>query len=97
MLVVEARRTKALGKEQGARRGQQGGHAIAGHVTGGERGLTVVFGDFQAIGIDGNVLGGRSEGHHNRNGNQPGQVFLRVTKAHADQAQNDQRLRQHQP
>jgi hypothetical protein len=42
-------------------------------------------------------LGGGGKGDDDGNGDQPGQVFLRVAEAHADQAEDHQRLRQHQP
>ena len=97
VFIVEASGAKAFGKEQRTGRGQQGGDAITGHVACSQGGLTAVVGDFQAVGIHGDVLRGRREGDDHRNGDQPGQVFLRVTKAHADQSEDHQRLGQHQP
>ncbi|MNR31541.1 hypothetical protein D3C85_1490570 [compost metagenome] len=66
--VAEAGGAEPLGEEQCTSRGQQGRHAVAGHVAGSERSLALVVGDFQAVGIDGDVLGGRSEGHQHREG-----------------------------
>jgi len=77
--------------------GQQHGHAVAGHVGGGERGLVAVLGDLQAVGVDGDVLGRRGEGHGHGEGNQQGEVVARVAQRHAEQADGDQRLREDQP
>ncbi|MNF63097.1 hypothetical protein D3C84_447900 [compost metagenome] len=97
VFVIETGGAEAFGKEQGACGGQQGSNPIAGHVAGGQCSLVGVVDDFQAVGVDGNVLGGRGKGHHHGNRDQPGQVFLRVAEAHADQAEDHQDLRQHQP
>jgi len=97
VLIVEAGGAEAFGKEQRTGRGQQGGDAVAGHIAGGQGGLAAVVGDFQAIGVDRDVLGGGSKGHHDGNGDQPGQVFLRVAEPHADQSEDHQRLCKHQP
>ncbi|MNO66665.1 hypothetical protein D3C76_574600 [compost metagenome] len=95
--VAEAGRAEPLGEEQGTGRGEQGSHPVAGHVTGCERGLALVVSDFQAVGVDSNVLGSRGESHQYGHGNQPGEVLLRVAQAHADQPDHHQRLRQQQP
>ncbi|MNC32257.1 hypothetical protein D3C75_806030 [compost metagenome] len=95
--VAEAGGAEPLGEEQGTGRGEQGSHPVAGHVAGCERGLALVVSDFQAVGVDSDVLGGRGEGDQHGQGNQPGQVFLRITKAHADESHYHQNLRQHQP
>ena len=97
MLVVEACRAKAFGEEQCAGRGQQCGNTVTGHVTGGEGSLAAVVGNFQAIGVDRDVLCRRSEGHDHGDRDQPGQVFLRVAETHPDQAENDQCLGKDQP
>ena len=97
MLVAEAGGAETLGKEQCAGGGQQRGDPIARHIAGSQGGLAAVIDDFQAVGVDGDVLGGGSEGHHYGNRDQPGQVFLRIAEAHANQAKNDQHLGQHQP
>ena len=85
------------GEVQRAGGGQQGGHPVAGHVTGGQGGLPAVLGDFQAIGIDGDVLGRGGEGYDYRQADQPGQMLARIEQRHADQAKNHQTLGQHQP
>ncbi|MNQ94874.1 hypothetical protein D3C85_1104120 [compost metagenome] len=56
MLVVEAGGAKAFGEVQRACSSQQRSDPVTGHVTGGECGLAVVFGDFQAIGVYRDVL-----------------------------------------
>ncbi|MNP06743.1 hypothetical protein D3C76_987400 [compost metagenome] len=95
--VAEPGGAEPFGEEQRACRGQQGRYPVAGHVAGGEGGLTLVIGNFQAIGIDGDVLGSRGKRHENGHGNQPRQVLLRVAQAHADQPDHHQRLGQQQP
>ncbi|MNE10148.1 hypothetical protein D3C80_1028490 [compost metagenome] len=97
MQITEAGRAETLGKEQRASGGQQRGDPITGHVAGSEGGLALIVGDFQAVGVDGDILGGRGKGDQHSQGNQPGQVFLRITKAHADESHYHQNLRQHQP
>ncbi|MNJ70567.1 hypothetical protein D3C77_670400 [compost metagenome] len=92
MQVAEAGGTEAFGEEQGTGSGEQGGDAVAGHVAGGQSGLALVIGDFQAVGVDSDVLGSGGKGHQYGQGNQPGQVFLRITKAHPHQPDHHQHL-----
>ncbi|MCY1179241.1 hypothetical protein D9M73_196310 [compost metagenome] len=56
MLVVEAGGAKAFGEVQRACGGQQRSDPVTGHVAGGQGGLAIVFGDFQAVGVYCNVL-----------------------------------------
>ncbi|MNH22135.1 hypothetical protein D3C79_819780 [compost metagenome] len=56
--IAETGRAKAFGEEQGTRGGQQRSNPIAGHVAGSEGGLALIVGDFQAVGVDSDVLGG---------------------------------------
>ncbi|KAI3478020.1 hypothetical protein L1887_60072 [Cichorium endivia] len=95
--VAEAGGAEPLGEEQCPGGGEQGGDPVAGHVARGEGGLALVIGDFQAVGVDGDVLGGGGEGHQHREGDQPGQVLLGIAETHADQADHHQQLREHQP
>ncbi|MNO60027.1 hypothetical protein D3C76_506290 [compost metagenome] len=97
MKVGEASGTEPLGKKQRTGGGQQRSDAITGHVAGGQGRLTAVLGNFQAIGVDGDVLGRGCKSNQYRQGDQPGQVLLRVAKTHADQADDHQGLGQHQP
>ena len=97
VLIEQGGGAKAFGEIQRAGSSQQGGDPITGHIAGGQGSLTGVVDDFQAIGIDGDVLGGRGECHQHGQGDQPGQVGLRVAQGHAGQADGDQDLRQHQP
>ena len=76
---------------------QQGGNPVARHIAGGEGSLMGVVGDFQAVGVNRDVLGGRGEGHHHGHGNQPGQVFTRIDQGHTQQAAGYQHLRKDQP
>ncbi|MNW13041.1 hypothetical protein D3C71_2108840 [compost metagenome] len=71
MLIVETGGTKAFGEEQGAGGCQQCGDPIAGHIAGGQCCLLGVVGDFQAVGVDGNILGGRRKSHHHGDCDQP--------------------------
>ena len=97
MFVVETGGAEAFGEEQRAGGGQQRGDPVAGHVTGGQRGLAAVFGDFQAIGVDRDVLRRRGEGDDHGDSDQPGQMLLRVAETHPDQAEDHQCLGEHQP
>ncbi len=97
MLVGKARRAEALGEIQCTRCRQQCSDPVAGHIAGGQGSLLGVLGNFQAIGINGDVLRGGREGDHHSNRDQPREMLLRVAEAHADQAQNHQALGQHQP
>ncbi|MNJ71355.1 hypothetical protein D3C77_678910 [compost metagenome] len=92
MQVAEPGGTEAFGEEQRTGGGQQRGDPVAGHVAGGEGGLALVIGDFQAVGVDSDILSGRGKGDQHRQGNQPGQMLLRITKAHADQPDHHQHL-----
>ncbi|MNG40994.1 hypothetical protein D3C76_1864930 [compost metagenome] len=56
MLVVEAGGAKAFGEVERACGSQQRSDPVTGHVAGGQCGLAVVFGDFQAVGVDRDVL-----------------------------------------
>ncbi|MNQ59915.1 hypothetical protein D3C85_741780 [compost metagenome] len=97
MLVELHGGAETLGEIQGAGGGQQRRDPIAGHVAGGQGGLAGVLGDFQTVGIDGDVLGGGGKGHQHRQGDQPGQFGLRVAQRHAGQADGNQHLGQYQP
>ncbi|MNF84167.1 hypothetical protein D3C84_665170 [compost metagenome] len=97
VFVIEAGGAEAFSEEQRAGRGQQRRDSITGHVAGGQGGLSIVFGDFQAIGVNRDILRRRGECDDHRDGDQPGQMFLRVAETHANQAENHQDLGKHQP
>ncbi|MNN16649.1 hypothetical protein D3C81_1297970 [compost metagenome] len=90
--VAETCGAEPFGKEQGASGGEQRSDSVTGHVACGQRGLALIVGNLQAIGIDSDVLGGRRERDQHGQSDQPRQMLLRVTQAHAHQADHHQRL-----
>ncbi len=80
LAVVEAGGAEPFGENQRAGAGQQDRRAVAGHVAGSEGGLAAILGDFQAVGVDRDVLGGGGERHQQGQADQPGQVALRIAQ-----------------
>ena len=103
-LVVVAgagRRIGALGPGRQAQHtgaGADHGYTVAGLVVGGQHGLPLHRGRFDAERIERNILRGRGKGHQQR---QLGQRFHaslgRVVEGHADQAAHDGELGHQQP
>ena len=84
LVVFDVAGAQPFGQKQCAGARQQHGDAVAGHVARRQRGLQFVLGDFQPIGIDGDVLSGRGESHRHGKCDQHRQVLLRVAQGHAD-------------